>query len=126
VVHTTTGTEVLNQTSNSTNSTTVPGIVNPWYDYYQGYRDRFKYMITDVPPYVHGVMMWFAWTFFGLVQLVSGRYMGFYYIGRVRLHMVAGMFIFTLAFMAALFAWSNAGFDFHWTYHSITGSIVLV
>lgn len=81
---------------------------NPWYDAYKNARNKFGDIAQKTPPYTHGIMMWCAWTLCGIAQVVSARYMGIYYVGRVRLHMVSGIFTCMLASLAFLFAWSNA------------------
>lgn len=126
-----TGTEVVNSdkifntTSNSTSNYTS-GLVNPWYDYYKNARDKFGGMAQKTPAWTHGLMMWLAWTLCGVTQLVSARYMGTHYVGRVRLHMTSGAFMCMLTLLAALFAWSNSNFELKINYHSITGLIVVV
>jgi len=116
-------TEVIDK-SPSSNSTM--NYTNPWYDAYRNARDKFGNMAQKTPPYTHGIMMWCAWTLCGIAQVVSARYMGIYYEGRVRLHMVSGVFTCMLASLAFLFAWSNADFEFKLSYHSIAGYSIIV
>jgi hypothetical protein len=84
-----------------------------------------SHIVYMAPDWMHGAMMWVAWTFCGLLQVVSARYMGVEYKYRVQVHQMSGGLCVMLTLFSAWFIYLKAGLEFKWHYHSIFGLITI-
>ena len=87
--------------------------------------DKIKNTVGGVPQYVHGIVMWIAWTVCGLLQVISARYMGTSYEWRVKLHNLSGWLTVALAVFGFMLAYINADFKLTFNFHSIAGLVTI-
>jgi hypothetical protein len=66
-------------------------------------------------------MIWFAWTFCGLLNIVGARYMGQYYVQAIQLHYLSGFISIMVALSASTFIWSQYGRQWSYNIHSVVG-----
>lgn len=78
-----------------------------------------------VPAYVHGIIMWLAWTVCGLLQVISARYMATHYEWRVKLHNLSGWLTVALVVFGFGLAFINADFQLKYNFHSIAGLVTI-
>ena len=89
-------------------------LVTPLLKYHDVYRFNFKIELSPNGacsfeakdalkfPRVHGYIMWFAWTFIGISQIWTGRYLKHYWRWKQFIHSVLGGFIGILTLTGAI------------------------
>ena len=70
----------------------------------------------------HGFFMWFAWTFFGLIQLISTRYMKHKYSWYKAIHTVSGILLLLTIISSFLIVFGALGWTLSFgTLHTVIG-----
>ena len=70
--------------------------------------------------FYHGLYMWFAWTFFAVLQVSSNRYFKAEWLGvNMWIHRIVGTFIMIATLYHGINAWKTVGWNIIKNLHSI-------
>ena len=74
---------------------------------------------------IHGYCLWFAWTFFGLFQISTNRYMKHRWESHLWMHRISGAIVLATTLFYAGVALYQIGFPLHDDIHAPMGLAVL-
>src|SRR5437660_626849 len=76
---------------------------------------------------IHGWLLWVAWTFFAMLQILSNRYLKHYWYINMWVHRISGLMITTLTIAMVLYMFSNMSWTLmHQMPHAVNGIIIII
>ena len=75
---------------------------------------------------IHGYCLWFAWTFFGLFQISTNRYMKHHWENHLWMHRISGAVLLATVLFYAGYALYTIGFPLAGDMHAPMGLAVLI
>jgi flagellar biosynthesis protein FliQ len=74
---------------------------------------------------VHGWLMWTAWGIFGLLQIISNRYLMNLWRFHIWVHIISGIYILVISLVTGFLAFSKTNWQVNNNSHDVIGIIVM-